>query len=102
MIDYATFIANAQPADARAMVLLASGDTIKTIDAAEADTYQALGLRLFNAGVVNRFRRSLEVIGGETWHVFDARVLPAALVYVADAAGKFLESQQLPPVDPVP
>lgn len=92
MIDYTTFIANATPDDVRALALLAGDEVIKTQDAAEADTYQALGVRLFDAGVVTRFRRSIEVIGGEVWHVFDGRVPLAARVYVADAAKAYIES----------
>lgn len=86
LISFADFLANANAADVRALALLAGDEVIKTQDAAEADTYQALGVRLFNAGVVTRFRRSIEVIGGDVWHVFDGRVPVAARVYVADAA----------------
>lgn len=100
IITYEVFLANAQPDDVRALALLADGSVIKTMNAAEADTYEAIGVRLYNAGVVSRFRRSIETISGETWHVFDGRVVPQALVYVADAARSFIQSQQAP--DPAP
>lgn len=97
MIDFPTFLANATPTDVRALALMAGDEVIKTQDDAEADSYQALGVRLFDAGVITRFRRSLEVIGGEVWHVFDGRVPVAARVYVADTAKLYIESQQQPP-----
>lgn len=86
LISYETFLANAQETDIRALALLAAGDTIKTMNATEAGTYQAIGQRLYDAGCLTRFRRSLEVLNGETWHVFDGRVNPPALVYVAQCA----------------
>ena len=86
IIDYATFLANAQENDVRALTLLAGGNTIKTMDATEADSYEAIGVRLFNAGLVTRFRRSLEVQTTDQWHVFDGMVHPTALSYVAQCA----------------
>ena len=100
IISYAVFLANAQPGDVRALALLSDGSVIKTMDPVEADTYEAIGVRLYNAGVVTRFRRAIETIGGETWHVFDGRVAPQAMVYIADAARSFIESEQAP--DPAP
>lgn len=86
LISYETFLANVQEQDLRALSLLASGETIKTTNAVEGDAYEAAGVRLYNAGCLTRLRRSLEVIGGETWHVFDGLVNPVALVYVANCA----------------
>lgn len=86
LIDYPTFLANAQEADLRALSLLSAGELIKTQDAAEADVFEAQGVRLWDAGCLSRFRRSIEDIGGDTWHVFDARVRTGAMIYVADCA----------------
>lgn len=85
-IDYAVFLANAEEADIRALAYLASGDTIKTTDLIEASGFQAQGDRLFNAGMLTRFRRSIEVIGDAVYHVFDGRVSPTALNHVAQSA----------------
>lgn len=101
IVTYAVFLANAQPSDVRALALLSNGDVIKTMNATDADTYEAIGTRLYNAGVISRFRRSLETIGGETWHVFDARVVPQAMVYIADAAKSYIEAAQVEP-EPAP
>lgn len=86
IIDYPTFLANVQEQDIRALSLMASGDLIKTMDPVEADGFEAAGVRLYNAGLVTRVRRSLETLSGETWHVFDGRVDPIAMVYVANCA----------------
>lgn len=86
MISYNDFLANAQESDVRALGLLANGEVVKTNDAAEAETYQAIGTRLYNAGLLTRFRRSLEVLSGNTWHVFDGRVDPVAINYIATCA----------------
>ena len=86
LITYASFLANAQESDIRMLALLAQGEVVKTLDSVEGDGYQAAGLRLYNAGVLTRMRRSIEVIGTDTWHVFDGRVAPQAMVYVATAA----------------
>lgn len=86
LITYDVFIANVQEADLRALTTLSTGDTIKTMDPAEADAYQVQGIRLYDAGLLTRFRRSIEVIGGETWQVFDGRLHPQAIPYVAQCA----------------
>lgn len=85
-IDYVTFLANAQEADIRALAYLAAGNTINTLDAIEASAYQAQCQRLYDAGMLTRFRRSLEVLSGETWHVFDGRLSPTALNHIAQSA----------------
>lgn len=85
-IDYATFLANAQEADIRALAYLAAGDTISTLSVTEASTYQAQCQRLYDAGMLTRFRKSNEVIGGETWYVFDGRLSPTALNHIAQCA----------------
>lgn len=86
LIGYDVFLANAQEEDIRALALLAQGELVKTMDLVEADGYEAAGVRLYNAGLLTRMRRSLEVIGTDTWHVFDGRVAPGAINYVATAA----------------
>jgi hypothetical protein len=86
LIDYPTFLANVQENDVRALALLAGGNTIKTMSSTEGDTYEAIGVRLFNAGLVTRFRRSMEVQTSDVWHVFDGIVHPAALNYIAQCA----------------
>lgn len=91
MISFEEFLQNANPDDVRALAILAGGELIKTQDAVEADTYQAIGVRLKQAGLLSRFRRSLEDIGDSEWHVFDGRVKTAALIYVADAAKFHIE-----------
>ena len=86
LITYEVFLANAQEQDIRALALLAQGELVKTMDSVEADSYEAAGVRLYNAGLLTRMRRSMEVIGTDTWHVFDGRVAPVAVTYVANAA----------------
>jgi len=98
LIDYNTFLANAQQNDVRALGLLCNGEVVKTPDAAEADGYQAIGVRLKNAGLLTRFRRSLEVINGQDWHVFDGRVDPVAITYVAQCAMERIKLSR----DPIP
>lgn len=86
LISYDVFIANAEEDDIHGLALLANGEIIRTPDEAEAATYEARGMRLRNAGLLTRFRRSHEDDGGQVWHVFDAVVHPVAITYVARAA----------------
>lgn len=86
MISYEDFLANAQEADVRALALLCNGEVVRTNNAQEAEGYQAMGVRLFDAGLLSRFRRSLEVINNQPWHVFDGQVHPVAITYIATAA----------------
>lgn len=85
-IDYATFLANALEADINALAYLASGTVIATMDSTEAATYQAQGDRLYDAGMLTRFRSGREVRSGETWYVFDGLLSSTALNHVAQAA----------------
>lgn len=98
IISYQVFLASAKPNDIRALALLADNETIATADVTEAEGYQALGVRLFNAGLVTRFRRSLEIVNGEVWHVFDGRVTRPARIYLADACQAYLTTLQANPV----
>lgn len=99
IISYSVFLQNVTQADLQALATLANGEPIKTLDPVEADAYEAAGLRLKNAGLLTRIRRSLEVIGGEDWHVFDGRLDPTAHGYVAKCAGERvqLSREPLPP-----
>ena len=96
-IDYATFLANAQPADVRALAYLLAGEPIRTTDPVEADAFEAQGVRLFDAGLVSRVRRSLEEgVNDTVVHVFDALLKPAAVNYVAQAALERVQAAQAP------
>lgn len=98
LITYAEFLAVAQEMDVRSMTFLAAGEPIKTEDPDEAATYRQQLDRLWSGGVLTRARESREVIGGNVWFVFDARVLPTAMVYVADCAKERLQLSR----DPIP
>lgn len=87
LISYNDFIANAQEADINALAILAAGTQVKTTNASEADGYQAQCQRLYDAGLLTRFARGLEMTSdGVSWHTFDGRLAPEAVPYIAQAA----------------
>jgi hypothetical protein len=96
IISYEVFLANVTKDDLNALASLANGEPIKTLSAAEGDLYEAAGLRLKSAGLLLRIRRSLEVISGEDWHVFDGRLDPVAHGYVAKCASERIGFSRLP------
>ena len=101
LIPYEVFLLNVQVNDLHALALLASGERIGTTDATEAEAYQAQGVRLFNAGVLDRFSRSVEQRAEVTWHLFDGRINPAAAVYVARCAAERVALSREPLPTPV-
>lgn len=86
IITYEVFIANVQEADLRMLSLLAGGDTMKTQDPVEAESFKQQGIRLYSAGLLGRFRQSVEILNEDSWYVHDALVKPMALTYVAQCA----------------
>ena len=95
-VSYADFLAAAQESDVRVLSLLAAGETPKTQDPAEKDEFEQLGNRLFDAGLLARFRVSREVISNEVWFVVDGRVHPTAVVMVAKCAMERLQLSRAP------
>lgn len=102
LISYEAFLEHAQELDIRALTYLAAGEPIKEPDPAVAATYRYIGERLFNSGCLTRFRESTEVLGGETWFVFDGRVAPGALNYIALCAMERVMLSRLPIPAPTP
>lgn len=100
MISYEVFIQNVQEADLRMLSLLAGGDTMKTQDPVEAEVFKAQGIRLFSAGLLGRFRQSIEVLADDVWYVHDALVKPVALTYVAQCAKERVMLSRDPVVTP--
>ena len=85
-IDYTSFLANALDADISALAYMGAGVVIGTTTQAEALTFQQQGDRLYDAGLLRRFRSGREVRGGETWFIFDGELSVEAQNYVAQAA----------------
>ncbi len=86
LIPWETFIAQVQADDLDALTFLAAGEPVRTQDPVQNETYKQMGIRLYTAGLLTRFRQSVEVIGNETWYLSDGRLAPAALPYVARCA----------------
>lgn len=89
-IDYATFLLNANNADVAALATLASGTVVATPDPVEAEAYRQQGQRLYDAGLLIRFRIGQEERSGATWYTYDAILSPTALNYVAQCASERL------------
>ncbi len=97
IISYEVFLANVTQGDLQALNTLLSGQQIATPDPVEAEAYQAAGMRLFDAEVVTRLTRSVERQDGVVWHVFEARVNPVAVGYMAQAAWLGVEASREEP-----
>lgn len=98
IISYAAFRANVLAGDLQAMATLLSGQTIKTTDPVEATAYQEAGDRLYqpNVEILTKLTRSKERIAGVEWHVFEARVDPIAVGYMAQLAAEGAAAAQNP------
>lgn len=96
LITYTQFLELAQEDDVRALTLFAGGEVIHTQSTEEAASFTNTLDRLWLGGTVTRVKSGREEIGDQTWFTFEARVKPAALVYVANAAKERLVLSRVP------
>lgn len=100
MIDYATFLAQAQAEDIRVLNLLSMGQSLQFNVAADADAMFQRIARLDDAGFVLRASRIYERRDGVIWQRFEALIDPMASTYLARAASErvLLSRSPLPAV----
>lgn len=96
MIDYPTFLANAEPEDIRLMNLLSQGHKLTYTDDAEARAVFQRIQRLDTAGFVVRCSHHYERRNGVLHQSFEALIEPAAAVYLADAASERIQLSREP------
>ena len=98
MIDYPTFLANAEPEDIRLMNLLSQDHKLTYTDPAEADAVFQRIQRLDTAGFIVRCSHHYERRDNALLQSFEALIVPAAAVYLADAASERIRLSR----DPLP
>jgi hypothetical protein len=96
VIDYPTFLAQAQAEDIRVLNLLAQGQALQFTNASEADAMFQRIVRLDTAGFVLRASRTYERRDGVMWQVFEALIDPIASGYLAQAASERVLLSRVP------
>jgi hypothetical protein len=96
MIDYTTFLAQAQAEDIRVLNLLSMGQSLQFNATAEADAMFQRIVRLDDAGFVLRASRHYERRDGVRWQILEALIDPIAATYLARAASERVLLSRVP------